>query len=115
MMEEHERVNERGGGMRLGAFPCKITKGSRLAAAYGTDTVSERHRHRYKFNNAYADRFEAAGMIVTATAEGKIVEAVEIPSHPWFVGVQFHPEYKSTVKNPHPLFVAFVKAALDHE
>ncbi len=105
------------GPMRLGAFPCAVTVHSHLAKAYGTEQISERHRHRYKFNNAYRDRFEAAGMVATATAscatqnDDDIVEAVEIPAHPWFVGVQFHPEYKSNVKNPHPLFVAFVKAA----
>jgi CTP synthase len=102
--------------MRLGAYECRLEPGSRMAEAYGTDKISERHRHRYKLNNAYRDRFEAAGMRVTAIADDAdgtpIVEAVEIPAHPWFVAVQFHPEYKSNVKNPHPLFVAFTKAAM---
>ncbi len=99
--------------MRLGAYPCILSPGSRIAEAYGTETISERHRHRYKFNNDYRERYEKAGMKVTATSpDGDIVEAVEIPAHPWFVAAQFHPEYKSTVKNPHPLFVAFVKAAM---
>jgi CTP synthase len=102
-----------GGAARLGAYPARLTAGSRIAAAYGTTDISERHRHRYRFNNTYRARFEEAGMkIVGETPDGKIVEAVEIPTHPWFVAVQFHPEYKSNVKNPHPLFVAFVKAAV---
>jgi CTP synthase len=101
--------------MRLGAYTSRLEPGSRIAEAYGTDTISERHRHRYKFNNAYREQFEKAGMRITAlsseTTGAPIVEAVEIPAHPWFVAVQFHPEYKSNVKTPHPLFVAFVKAA----
>jgi CTP synthase len=101
--------------MRLGAYECRLEAGSRIAEAYGTEVISERHRHRYKFNNAYRDRFEEAGMRVTAVSSESggepIVEAVEIPAHPWFVAVQFHPEYKSNVKTPHPLFVAFVKNA----
>jgi CTP synthase len=102
------------GPMRLGARECTLREGSRIAEAYGTEEISERHRHRYKFNEAYTELFSKAGMVVTATSEnGEIVEAVEIPSHPWFVGVQFHPEYKSNVKNPHPLFVAFVGQAME--
>jgi CTP synthase len=102
------------GPMRLGARECTLRKGSRIREAYGTEEISERHRHRYKFNEAYTELFSKAGMMVTATSEdGEIVEAVEIPSHPWFVGVQFHPEYKSNVKNPHPLFVAFVGQAME--
>ncbi len=108
-IDELEKV----GAMRLGAYPCKLSPGSRLADAYGTEAISERHRHRYKLNNAYRERFEAAGMKITATdPDSQIVEGVEIPAHPWFVAVQYHPEYKSTVKNPHPLFVAFVRAAM---
>ncbi|MDR2912565.1 MAG: CTP synthase [Alistipes sp.] len=102
------------GPMRRGAFRCAVEPGSNLAKAYDATEISERHRHRFKFNGDYRQRFAEAGMTVTATSEnGTIVEAVEIPTHPWFVGVQFHPEYKSNVKNPHPLFVAFVKAATE--
>ncbi len=110
---EHEKVNEYGGGMRLGARECKVVKGSKLWDVYGTEKISERHRHRYKFNEKYAAAFETAGMRITAVEPSTgIVEAVEITGHPWFVGVQFHPEYKSNVRNPHPLFVEFVKAAV---
>ncbi|MDR2890900.1 MAG: CTP synthase [Alistipes sp.] len=101
------------GPMRLGAYDCRLAEGSNLAAAYGSTDISERHRHRFCFNNAYRQRFEAAGMRITATSvDGEIVEGVEIPSHPWFTAVQYHPEYKSNVRNPHPLFVAFVRAAM---
>ncbi len=99
------------GPMRLGAFPCTLVPGSHIAQAYDSSSISERHRHRYKFNNAYRDQFAKAGMTVTASCDD-IVEAVELSGHPWFVGVQFHPEYKSNVRRPHPLFVAFVKAAI---
>ncbi len=114
LMEEQKSVRDKGGTMRLGAYPCRLVKGSKIWEAYGgRELISERHRHRYEFNNAYLDRFEAAGMKATGiNPESDLVEAVEIPAHPWFVSVQFHPEYKSNVKNPHPLFVAFVKAAM---
>ena len=102
--------------MRLGAYPCVLNKDSLAYKAYKSEEISERHRHRYEFNNQYIDQFEAAGMKPVGTnPETNLVEVVEIPAHPYFVGVQFHPEYKSTVANPHPLFVAFVKAALKHK
>jgi len=112
MMEEQKNITQMGGTMRLGAYDCELKEGSKAAAIYGTTKISERHRHRYEFNNEYMQAFEQAGMIPTGTnpATG-LVEIVELPEHPYFVGVQFHPEYKSTVENPHPLFVAFVKAA----
>jgi len=115
IMEEQKNITEKGGTMRLGAYPCKLLKGSRAASIYGSLDISERHRHRYEFNNKYMDVFEKGGMKPTGInpATG-LVEIVEIEDHPWFVGVQFHPEYKSTVLNPHPLFVSFVKAALDY-
>ena len=115
IMEEQKNITEKGGTMRLGAYPCKLEKGSRAASIYGSLDISERHRHRYEFNNKYMDAFEKGGMKPTGInpATG-LVEIVEIEDHPWFVGVQFHPEYKSTVLNPHPLFVSFVKAALDY-
>jgi CTP synthase len=113
MMEEQKKVTDMGGTMRLGAYPCKITKDSRAYQIYGKTQISERHRHRYEFNNDYLESFAQAGMRATGiNPETGLVEIVEVASHPWFVGVQFHPELKSTVMNPHPLFVQFVKAAL---
>ncbi len=100
--------------MRLGAYPCRLAEGSKAEAAYHRNEISERHRHRYEFNNLYLQQFESAGMKASGVnREQNLVEIVEIPSHPWFLGVQFHPEYKSTVDNPHPLFIDFVKAALE--
>ena len=115
LMEEQKGVTAKGGTMRLGAYPCTLKKGSKVAAAYGKLNISERHRHRYEFNNDYLEQFEAAGMkAVGVNPDTNLVEAVEIENHPWFVGVQYHPEYKSTVLSPSPLFVAFVKAALEY-
>ena len=115
LMEEQKGVTAKGGTMRLGAYPCVLKKGSKVAAAYGRLNISERHRHRYEFNNDYLERFEAAGMkAVGVNPDTNLVEVVEIEDHPWFVGTQYHPEYKSTVLSPSPLFVAFVKAALDY-
>lgn len=112
MMEEQKNIKQMGGTMRLGAYECKLKEGSKVAAIYGKETISERHRHRYEFNNEYLEAFEKAGMKATGTNPGTgLVEIVELPEHPYFVGVQFHPEYKSTVEDPHPLFVAFVAAA----
>jgi CTP synthase len=113
LMEEQKGITEKGGTMRLGAYPCRLAKGSKATAAYGCDKISERHRHRYEFNNNYLQDFEKAGMKATGfNPETNLVEIVEIPAHKWFVGTQFHPEYSSTVLHPHPLFVGFVKAAL---
>jgi CTP synthase len=113
LMEQQKGVTEKGGTMRLGAYPCKLEKGSKSYAAYGRTEISERHRHRYEFNNAFLDAFEKAGMKATGyNPETNLVEIVEIPAHKWFVGVQFHPEYGSTVLHPHPLFVDFVKVML---
>jgi CTP synthase len=113
MMEEQKSISNLGGTMRLGAYKCQLKPGSHVQAAYNTDTISERHRHRYEFNNEYLKEFENAGMIPTGrNPETGLVEVVEIKDHPWFVGAQFHPEYKSTVANPHPLFVAFINAAI---
>lgn len=112
-MEEQQEIEEKGGTMRLGAYTCHIDEGSKALSAYGRKEISERHRHRYEFNNNYLSQFNAAGMKTTGkNPEKGLVEIVEIEDHPWFVGVQFHPEYKSTVLNPHPLFVGFVKAAM---
>lgn len=115
LMEEQKDVTEKGGTMRLGAWDCQLTHDSKVFQAYKEELISERHRHRYEYNNEYKEQLEAAGM-KTAGINPKtgLVEIVEIPTHPWFVGVQYHPEYKSTVLNPHPLFVSFIKAALKH-
>ena len=112
LMEEQQEVTEKGGTMRLGAWDCTLQKDSKAYKAYGSEFISERHRHRYEFNNTYLPQIEAAGMKATGiNPKTGLVEIVEIHSHPWFVGVQYHPEYKSTVLNPHPLFVSFIKAA----
>ena len=103
-----------GGTMRLGAYPCKVREGTRLFAAYGNALISERHRHRFEFNNDYREAFEGAGMVLSGTSpDGRLVEAVEIPSNRFFVGVQFHPEFKSRPNAAHPLFREFVRAALN--
>ena len=114
MMEDQKNVTEKGGTMRLGAYPCDIKKGTKAFAAYGKQHISERHRHRYEFNNAYLAQYEAAGMIASGiNPESNLVEIVELKNHPFFVGGQFHPELKSTVANPHPLFIKFVAAAME--
>jgi CTP synthase len=101
-----------GGTMRLGAYDCNLSTDSLSATAYGKTHISERHRHRYEFNNQYLEQFEQNGMNpVGKNPETGLVEIMEIANHPFYVATQFHPEYKSTVENPHPLFVAFVKAA----
>jgi CTP synthase len=116
MMEEQKSISNLGGTMRLGAYKCQLKPGSKAAIAYNTDLISERHRHRFEFNNEYLEAFEKAGMISTGkNPETGLVEVVEIDNHPWFVGAQFHPEYKSTVANPHPLFVAFIEAAIKNK
>ena len=114
LMEEQKGVTEKGGTMRLGAYKCQIAdKDSNIYRAYNKFEIKERHRHRYEFNDHYLKDFEAAGMkAVGLNPDTNLVEVIEIPTHKWFVGVQFHPEYSSTVLKPHPLFVAFVKAAL---
>lgn len=113
LMSSQMNVTKKGGTMRLGAYPCDVKDGTRAKLIYKKEHVSERHRHRYEFNNDYLKDFEKAGMIASGiNPDGNLVEMVEIPTHPWFIGVQFHPEYKSTVLNPHPLFVDFIKAAL---
>ncbi|GFZ78419.1 CTP synthase [Aquaticitalea lipolytica] len=114
LMESQKTITDKGGTMRLGAWDCKLTEGSLAKDIYKTENIKERHRHRYEFNNDYQKQIEEAGMIATGfNPDTNLVEIVEIPTHNWFVGVQYHPEYKSTVANPHPLFVAFVKAALN--
>jgi CTP synthase len=115
MMEEQKKISGLGGTMRLGSFPCKIRKGSKVHGIYQMENITERHRHRYEFNNEYLEQFHKAGMIpVGINEKDNLIEIIELKGHPWFIGVQFHPEFKSTVANPHPLFVAFVKAAIDN-
>ncbi len=114
LMENQKRVTTKGGTMRLGAYHCTLKKGTKIHQAYGKTKISERHRHRYEFNNKYLARFEKAGMVMSGiNPETNLVETIELSKHPWFVGTQFHPEMKSTVLNPHKLFVKFVKAALE--
>ena len=114
LMEDQAKVGNLGGTMRLGAFPCTLLPGSRAAAAYGVDRVGERHRHRYEFNNDYRKRLEESGMTISGVYEEKnLVEIVELKDHPWFVGVQFHPEFRSRPVKPHPLFMGFIGAAIE--
>ncbi len=115
MMEDQKTITTKGGTMRLGSYPCELRKGSLANQIYGKTRIQERHRHRYEFNNNFLEAFEKAGMQATGiNPDTGLVEIVEVKGHPWFVGVQFHPELKSTVMNPHPLFVQFVKAAMEH-
>ena len=111
LMDEQRNIAQKGGTMRLGAWTCAIEKDTLLQKVYKSDLIKERHRHRYEFNDAYYEQFKKHGMIASGVnPETKLVEAIELPEHPWFVGVQYHPEYSSTVANPHPLFVDFVNA-----
>ena len=116
MMEEQKKITEKGGTMRLGSYECKLKKGSKAYHVYGETLVTERHRHRYEFNNKYLEQIEEAGMkAVGVNPESGLVEVVELKDHPWFVGVQFHPELRSTVLNPHPLFVKFIEASIEYK
>jgi len=113
LLDEQKTITDKGGTMRLGAQPTKLAPGSRAAACYGRERISERHRHRYEFNNVYRQQFAAHGMEVSGTSpDGSLVEIVEIPAHPWFVAVQFHPEFRSQPTRAHPLFHGFVAAAI---
>lgn len=115
MMEEQKKISGMGGTMRLGKFDCQLQSGSKAHQIYTTENISERHRHRYEFNNNFTDDFVKNGMLFSGiNRQGKLVEIIELKDHPWFMGVQFHPEYKSTVANPHPLFVNFIRAAIQY-
>jgi len=116
LMAEQKTVMHKGGTMRLGSYPCRLLAGSKASEAYGgVERIEERHRHRFEFNNEYKTQFEAAGMKCTGiNPDSGLVEIIELPDHPYFLAAQFHPEYKSTVMNPHPLFVSFVKAAKEY-
>ncbi len=112
-VQKRDMACDKGGSMRLGAYPCKLEKGTHAYAAYGTEEISERHRHRYEFNNRYKDTLMKAGLVISGLSpDGELVEIVELKDHPWFLGCQFHPEFKSTPRKPHPLFTAFINAAL---
>jgi CTP synthase len=117
IMEEQKSITNKGGTMRLGAWDCKLEDGSLVQKVYnGATEISERHRHRYEFNNNYKEQLEKSGLMASGiNTATNLVEIIELRNHPWFIGVQYHPEYKSTVANPHPLFVGFVKAALVHK
>jgi len=113
MMADQKNITAKGGTMRLGSYTCEVSKDSKAFKAYEKTKITERHRHRYEFNNKFQKEFEKNGLSITGiNPETKLAEIVEIKSHPYFVAVQFHPEYKSTVLNPHPLFVRFLKATL---
>ena len=116
LMEEQKNLTRKGGTMRLGAYECDIEEGTLAHRIYNSTRISERHRHRYEFNNDYVDMIQSAGMVLSGrNPETGLVEIVELPNHPFFIGVQFHPELKSTVEKPQPIFVEFVKAALEHK
>jgi len=116
LMEDQKKIMDMGGTMRLGSFKCNLKKGTLASSIFGTSSICERHRHRYEFNNQYLEDFEKGGMVASGlNPDLNLVEIVEIKNHPFFIGVQFHPEYKSTVANPHPLFVRFVGAAIKHK
>ena len=113
LLDEQRSVTNLGGTMRLGAEPARLVPGSRAAQCYGATEISERHRHRYEFNNLYREQYAAHGMqVVGSSPDGALVEIVEIPAHPWFVAVQFHPEFKSQPTKAHPLFAGFIGAAV---
>ena len=116
LMEEQKHITQKGGTMRLGAWDCSLSKDSKIYQVYGEEHISERHRHRYEFNNEYKKPLEESGLLCTGINPNTgLVEVIELPEHRWFIGVQYHPEYKSTVARPHPLFVAFVQAALKYK
>ncbi|MEL6923355.1 MAG: CTP synthase [Bacteroidota bacterium] len=116
LMPEQKKITRKGGTMRLGAYDCELAKGSLAQKAYGKKSISERHRHRYEFNNKYLDQFKKSELVPTGVnPDTRLVEIVELKKHPWFVGVQFHPELKSTVENPHPLFVDFIGACIKNK
>jgi CTP synthase len=115
-MEEQKQINDKGGTMRLGAYECALKPGTNSHRAYGTLKISERHRHRFELNNAYRKRLQDAGMVMAGVnPKHDLVEIVELPDHPWFVGVQFHPEFKTKPMQPHPLFRDFVRAAVEYQ
>ncbi|MFT6395781.1 MAG: CTP synthase [Bradymonadia bacterium] len=115
LMADQIEVVDKGGTMRLGAYPCSLERGSLAAETYGAHEISERHRHRFEFANAYREPLAAAGLVLSGKSpDGNLIEIIELPDHPWFLGCQFHPEFKSRPTDPHPLFASFVEAAIEH-
>jgi CTP synthase len=115
LMPDQRGITDKGATMRLGAFPCALKDGTRAREAYGASEVSERHRHRWEVNNSYRDPLARHGMVLSGESpDGRLVEMIELPSHPYFVGCQFHPEFRSRPLDPHPLFVTFIRAAVEH-
>lgn len=116
LLEEQEKVKDLGGTMRLGAYPCEVKKDTKAWKAYKTEQISERHRHRYEFNNAYREKFQKAGVKFSGVSpSGKLIEMIEIENHPWFLACQFHPEFKSKPDRAHPLFREFIASALEYQ
>ena len=116
LLEEQKRVEDLGGTMRLGSFPCTLKKNTKTFRAYAKEHIHERHRHRYEFNNKYKVKMETSGLIVSGTSpNGRLVEIIELVDHPWFVACQFHPEFHSKPDAAHPLFRDFIKASLQHK
>jgi CTP synthase len=114
-MSEQKNVKDMGGTMRLGAYPAKLQPNSKIAEIYGTNEISERHRHRFEVNNKFVEKLEAAGLVISGKNEKlDLVETIEIKDHPWFIGVQYHPEFKSKPVAPHPLFFRFVEASYEY-
>jgi len=114
LLDEQKSITDKGGTMRLGAQHARLAPESKSRACYGDEVIHERHRHRYEFNNVYRQQYEAHGLLIAATnLDGSLVEIIELPDHPWFVAVQFHPEFKSKPTAAHPLFSGFVAAAAD--
>ena len=112
LMDDQKNIINKGGTMRLGSWECKLKENSLVSKIYNCNIINERHRHRYEFNSKYLKNIEDKGMLATGiNSDTELVEIIELKGHPWFVGVQFHPEYKSTVLSPHPLFVSFISAA----
>ena len=115
-MPEQKDIDEKGGTMRLGAYPCKVKPGSKTYECYQSELIYERHRHRYEFNNEFREALEAAGLFIAGLSpDERLVEIVELPEHPYFVAVQFHPEFKSRPNRPHPLFAGFIGAVKQAE
>ena len=116
IMPDKEGVTNLGGTLRLGSYPCILDKSSKALQLYGVETIEERHRHRYEVNNQYRDILQEYGMLLSGfSPDGRIVEMIEIPEHPWFIGTQAHPEFKSRPNKPHPLFKGFLGAALEYQ
>ena len=116
LLPDQENVVEMGGTLRLGSYPCTLTEGSQAHKEYGEINITERHRHRYEFNNFYRERLTNKGLVLSGVSpDGRLVEIVELPEHPWFVAGQFHPEFKSRPEKAHPLFAGFIKASLENK